>query len=173
MTASGNLPVSGDVYLVPLTRCDSRDYARFYLATHSSLVGSGQAQPGQARELDASTRLSWIQSDVMAGDALGYAIRRKGRAGLFGEVVVSGLRGPSDPEIEYSLEPTERGKGIATESVGAVIQQVFQTSDVEGVVFEIGTGNDPSKKVAKSSGARPVRAATGGERFETWRVARG
>ncbi|MCM3628164.1 GNAT family N-acetyltransferase [Paenibacillus glycanilyticus] len=64
-------------------------------------------------------------------------------------------------EVGYGIIPEMRNKGIATESVGAIIEWVFSSDRVKKVVAECLEDNVPSIKVLEKLGMRRTGSDNG------------
>lgn len=78
-------------------------------------------------------------------------------------VAAIGYFGPPDPhgvvEIGFSVVPTWRGRGVATEGVRALIDRALRHSKVRQIVARTKPENAPSISVLKKSGFREIKSA--------------
>jgi RimJ/RimL family protein N-acetyltransferase len=84
----------------------------------------------------------------------------------------SGINQPADwpePEIAYSLDQPQWGRGLATEAAAAVRDWAFSRGDFAELVSFIQSGNERSKRVAAKLGAvRDGSATLRGTVVERW-----
>jgi RimJ/RimL family protein N-acetyltransferase len=71
-------------------------------------------------------------------------------ATVLGEVGVSFLTAP--PTIGWWVLPAARGRGVATQAVRLLVDQVRASTAVPGLVAEVGDGNEASVAVARAAG---------------------
>ena len=83
---------------------------------------------------------------------------------LLGNIAVMDLRGGSG-EIGYWTHPRERGRGVMTEAVRAVVQHAFDPSglDLTRLVIYAAAGNPSSNAVAAANGFRLFGTQTAAE----------
>jgi RimJ/RimL family protein N-acetyltransferase len=153
------------LHLVPatLTLLDAE------LASHAALGQLVRATvpaswpPG---EYDRATAEFFRQQLSAHPDANGwfgwYAIRHAtptAPATLFG---AAGYFGPPDPmgsvEVDYSIVPEFRARGLATELAQALAARALQTPGVVRVVARTAPGNPASIKVLERCGFKPAKA---------------
>lgn len=59
-------------------------------------------------------------------------------------------------EIGYGIVPSRRGRGYATETVGAMVDWVLRRDDIATVVARTAAGNMASQRVLLANGFRSV-----------------
>ena len=85
----------------------------------------------------------------------------------------TGFHGPPDAsgtvEVGYSVVPGYRGRGIAAEATGALIEHAFASPAVRRVVAGCLEGNDASRKVLEKLGMQHTGSSGEVLRFELLR----
>lgn len=107
---------------------------------------------GAAREEDVRARFSAMLADA---GAMHWSIfvREEFFVGL---VTLEGYGGVSDAEISYEFLPEYWGRGLAVESVGAILQIARDTLQLPRVVAETQARNMRSRRLLERLGMRPV-----------------
>jgi len=88
------------------------------------------------------------------GDWIGLAIEAADTPGLLGEVVLKWLPGCGQAEIGWSLAPEARGKGIATEAAGALLQLGFGALHFHRINAKLDALNAASAALCERLGMR-------------------
>ncbi|WP_130345410.1 GNAT family N-acetyltransferase [Herbihabitans rhizosphaerae] len=108
--------------------------------TITDLTAAGQYVEHRAEQWADETRLSWAIAEPTTGL-------------LLGEVGLKRLdltAGTADASVW--LHPDSRGKGIATECLGAIIRFGFGALDLREVYYRHAPGNDASAAIAERLG---------------------
>jgi RimJ/RimL family protein N-acetyltransferase len=71
-------------------------------------------------------------------------------------------RSPQVGEIGYSLIAEARGRGFATEAVGALVEEIFTLTDIEEILACCLPENVSSRAVLARTGFRETRTISGG-----------
>jgi RimJ/RimL family protein N-acetyltransferase len=91
------------------------------------------------------------------GEWFQFAIAERATARLIGDcALVLDAGDPPTAEIGYTLDPGARGRGFATEAVGALIDYVFDRQGAAGIRAVTDTRNAPSIAVAERLGMRRI-----------------
>ena len=137
-------------------------------------------RPASGADLEALHQL-WIESDVRRhlfddrsislGEArsllersdAGFAERNLGlwcadeRAGEALVGFAGFLHSDDDPDLVYGLQPSQRGRGLATEAARRVIEHAFENPAAERVVASVDEPNQASVRVLERLGMLRTR----------------
>ena len=128
--------------------------------TASSAPGLLEPRPnGFPRADDASLLAGVAASGAEAGGV--YVVELEGEpVGTVG--CAGGLSPQGDQEIGYGLVDGARGRGVATEAVGALCTQLERAPGVLRLTAEVLPGNSPSMRVLHRLGFVPVAGGSHG-----------
>lgn len=84
-----------------------------------------------------------------------WQLRRRGDGAVVGGACFKGPpNAAGQVEIGYGVEPSEQGRGYATEAVKRLVRWAFQQPGVETVVAETAADNVASQRVLEKAGLR-------------------
>jgi RimJ/RimL family protein N-acetyltransferase len=82
----------------------------------------------------------------------GGVIVRKSPEILIGDIGFHASPVDGQVEIGYSVVPSHRGMGFASEAVAAFVDWGFQHPSIGQILARVETGNDPSRRVLEKTG---------------------
>lgn len=127
-----------------------------YYAYHS-LPETARFLPGEAKSYTKSMESVGKYANFVfekEGDWICLAIEAADSPGLLGEVVLKWLPGCGQAEIGWSLAPDARGKGIATEAAGALLQLGFEELHFHRINAKLDGLNTASAALCERLGMR-------------------
>jgi ribosomal-protein-alanine N-acetyltransferase len=143
--------MSVDVRIRPCVAQDAPALAAMYAADRDE---TGAADPPRrpsfftvAGQLERITR-TWPEHNCH-----GYVVLTRDR--VVGLLLLEDVAAPS-ATVGYYVSSAERGQGIATAALGALVQVVRQDLGVLRLVADVDPNNVASRRVAERNGFRPV-----------------
>ena len=127
-----------------------------YHACHS-LPETARFLPGEAKSYTKSMESVGKYANFVfgkEGDWICLAIEAADSPGLLGEVVLKWLPGCGQAEIGWSLAPEARGRGIATEAAGALLQLGFGELRFHRINAKLDALNTASPALCERPGMR-------------------
>lgn len=98
---------------------------------------------------------------ALAGDASGQWLVALRSGLVVGECGLRAWAAPDEPEVGYGLAPSARGRGLATEAVGRLVEHLLALPGVRAVVARAGPGGAASRRVLRRLGFTPVEESAG------------
>ena len=131
--------------------------------TASSTPGLRRPRPNGFPRADDASMLAGVAAS--GADAHGvYVVELEGEpVGTVG--CAGGLSPEGDQEIAYGLVPGARGRGVATEAVGALCAHLERAPDVLRLTAEALPGNSASMRVLHRLGFVPVAGGSQGHQL--------
>jgi ribosomal-protein-alanine N-acetyltransferase len=81
-----------------------------------------------------------------------WAVRLRSDQTFVGLISMSAYHNEVDTEVSYEFLPEWWGRGLATESIGAVVDRVLEDSGVDRLVAETQAANLPSRRLLERLG---------------------
>jgi ribosomal-protein-alanine N-acetyltransferase len=89
---------------------------------------------------------------ALAGDAAGQWLVALRSGLVVGECGLRAWAAPDEPEVGYGLAPSARGRGLATEAVGRLVEHLVARPGVRAVVARAASDNAASRRLLRRLG---------------------
>lgn len=99
---------------------------------------------------------------ALAGDASGQWLVALRSGLVVGECGLRAWSAPDEPEVGYGLAPSARGRGLATEAVGRLVEHLLARPGVRAVVARAGPDDAASRRVLRRLGFSPLEGSPEG-----------
>jgi [ribosomal protein S5]-alanine N-acetyltransferase len=136
----------------PLSESDFADFAKLYTNHQVRRFLGGVDERGFSQD-----RFALLCS---AAIPLTWAIRVNETGEFIGMISIDRHHDGEDMEVSYQFLPESWGKGLASETVGAVVDYARDNLNLARVVAETQAANSRSKAILERLGMRPVRWLT-------------
>jgi RimJ/RimL family protein N-acetyltransferase len=143
-----------------LRRFEATDLDSFLAYRHDPEVARYQSWSILSRD-EAKTFIYEMQTEAMGvpGKWFQIAIATNPAAPLIGDIGLQvDAQNPHCAEIGFTLDAQAQGQGYAQEAVRALLDRLFELTDIEQVIGITDARNEPSIKLLKRLGMKQTRA---------------
>ena len=137
--------------------------------TGAALTGAASTGPAGGEPPRLSAAADWPTDEAgvvlaraaLSGDASGQWLVALRSGLVVGECGLRAWAAPDEPEVGYGLAPSARGRGLATEAVGRLVEHLLALPGVRAVLARAGPDAAASRRVLQRLGFTAVEPSAG------------